>query len=243
MFGKTITNRRSMGNRMANLERALYSGSHKIEDIYSLNLLQSLLTEYAFLPFTNAALRPFCLAHILNDIVVNSRQSIIEFGSGLSTILIGRLIKRNKLNARLLSVEHNQGWANVLNGIVENEGISNVIEIIHAPLEKSKLAAAGNLWYDLQVLDKKTAGKKFDMAIVDGPPAWQKGYEMARYPALAYVYDKLHEKFAVYLDDANRAGEKSVLELWQKEYGHAFTISGGTLAYFYAGESYHTEPM
>src|SRR5690606_36365313 len=65
------------------------------EDILSVNFLNTLMNGYPYLPFSGSSLRPFCLNHILNDIVINNRKHIIEFGSGISTILIGRLIKKN----------------------------------------------------------------------------------------------------------------------------------------------------
>jgi hypothetical protein len=202
-----------------------------MDDIFCLGLLQPLMRGPGFLPFSDTSLRPFCMVHILNDIVANDRKNILEFGSGLSTILIGRMIKRSALNARLISVEHNKIWVIVLNEIIQQEGI-DVVEIIYAPLKKSNIAAAENYWYDTNVLNSKTAYKKFDMVIIDGPAASQKGSERARYPAVPYIFSKLNKEFSIYLDDANQVGEQSVLQTWEKEYGIEFTLTGGTLAYF-----------
>lgn len=84
--------------------------SLRLEDIYALNLLRPLITGYPYTPFTGASFRPFWLAYIIIDIVLNSRNNIIEFGYGVSTIIIGRLIKKNNLKANLISIEHDANW-------------------------------------------------------------------------------------------------------------------------------------
>lgn len=228
---------------MSRLWEALKTGSQVMEDTYCLGLLQPLMIGYNYLPFTVPTLRPFCLAHILNDIVVNERKSIVEFGSGVSTIMIGRLIKKNNLKTRLLTVEHDREWANVLAGIVRGEGTHDVIDITHAPLKESNLSVESNLWYDVNVLNDQTANKQFDMVIIDGPPAWQTGNEMARYPAVPYILNKLSRRFCIYLDDADRPGETSIRQIWEKDYSIEFMKAGGTLAHFTAGESFYTTPI
>ena len=72
---------------------------------------------------------------MLNDIVTNDRKSIVEFGSGMSTIMIGRLIKNNGLDSRLVTVEHDKGWVDVLAGILRKESIHDVIDNRHFLVE------------------------------------------------------------------------------------------------------------
>lgn len=214
-----------------------------LEDAYSLSLLQPLIAGHPYLPFTPAALRPFALAHILNDIVVNQRREIIEFGAGLSTVLIGRLIVQNRLDARLLSVEHSGVWAKSLQEKLRTEGLNEVVRVIYAPLKATGLSECSCEWYDLEGVGRLREGRRFDMMIVDGPPAWEKGKEMARYPALPVMKAGLCEKHAIYLDDANRPGEQEILRKWEEQTGFQFRIAGGTLAYHYGGESFYTEPL
>jgi hypothetical protein len=215
----------------------------KIEDAYALSLLQPLIVGYPYLPFTAAALRPFALAHILNDIVVNERREIIEFGAGLSTVLIGRLIRQNRLEARLLSVEHSEAWAEALQEKLRKEGLGDLVRVVYAPLKATGLSECSGEWYDLGGEDLRLEGRRFDMMIVDGPPAWEKGRELARYPALPLMKAGLREKHAIYLDDANRPGEQEVLRRWEVQTGFQFKITGGTLAYHYGGDSFFTEPV
>jgi hypothetical protein len=229
--------------RLAALERAGYLNKAKLEDTYSLALLSPLLSDFPFIPFTGASLRPFCLAHIINDIVINGRKHIMEFGSGISTVMIGRLIKMNKLDATLVSIEHDQAWVEVLNGLLAREDLHHCVRVAWVPLATSDLVLDANKWYDTGILEGSLSSAAFDMVIVDGPPAWETGKGKARYPALPFVYDKLSERCSVYLDDADRAGERAVLALWHQKFPLRFTLTGSTLAFAYRGESFYTEPL
>lgn len=216
---------------------------YKTDDTYALSLLQPLLTNYAYLPFTGSSLRPFCMAHMVNDIVINNRKSIIEFGSGISTIMIGRLIKKNKLNATLLSIEDNQDWVKTLTAILKAEQIDDVINLQYVPLKACKLAHDNNKWYDVRTLKEHVKNKRFDMVIVDGPMAWEPGKGMARYPAVPFIANKLEKNFCIYLDDAIRPGEQKVIKTWEAEYGINFNIASKSLAFYYGGKAFHTEPF
>lgn len=214
-----------------------------IADIYALNLLQPLIQGYPFLPFTGSSFRPFCLAHIINDITINGRKNIIEFGSGVSTVLIGRLIKKNNLKATILSIDHDENWLKVLTALISNEGLDSIVTLVHAPLAANALALDNNFWYDLEVLSKMTKNGFYDMMIVDGPPAWEISKAKSRYPALSFIIKNLSPNFSIYLDDANREGELFILKTWEKEARIKFKITGGTLAFSYSGLSFYTEPF
>lgn len=233
----------SLHKRLDSLERAEYFNKVKLEDTYSLALLNPLLSDFPFIPFTGASLRPFCLTHIINDIVINGRQHIIEFGSGISTMVIGRLIKKNKLASTLISIEHDQAWVEVLNSLLAREDLHHCVKLAWVPLAGSDLALDANQWYDTAILQRLLSSAVFDMMIVDGPPAWETGKGKARYPALPFIYDKLAERCSVYLDDAERAGEREVLALWHQRFPFRFTLTGNTLAFACRGEAFYTEPF
>ena len=242
MNDKDHDTKRFIINKLSTLERYDYLNTMKADDIYSLGLLQPLLEGYPFIPFTGSALRPFCLNHMVNDIIINHRQSIIEFGSGISTIIISRLIKKNRLNASFLSVEHNAEWVNVLEKILQRECLEDTVKILQAPLTHCALSIDNNQWFDVNLLNDHTNNKKFDMVIIDGPPAWEESKKTARYRAVPYIMKKLSDDFSIYLDDANRAGEESIIKLWEKEFNIEFTLPGSSLAFYYGGNTFYTEP-
>ncbi len=214
------------------------SHTMRTDDIYALGVLQPLLQE-GYLPYTMSAMRPVCLATILNDIIINQRKQILEFGSGISTLLIGRLARKNNLTLRVTSIEHDANWAQVLETIILTEQLESFIEIVHAPLQPSSFAIGSNKWYDQNVLDGKTRNKLFDLVIIDGPPAYEKIKQEARYPAGPYIYGKLTENAAIYLDDAEREGEQLILKKWEEEFKIGFKTIVGTLAHLHLGHAFN----
>lgn len=218
-----------------------YNGIQLSRDSYSLGLMAPLLCGHPYLAFSASSLRPFCLNHILNDIIVNNRTRIIEFGSGISTMMIGRLIKKNKLNVSLVSIDHDEQWVKKLRADFKREEIANVT-LIHAPLTKCHLALNENEWYDLDKVDVATTEGSFDLVIIDGPPAWESPRQLARYPALPFIFDNLSKDSAIYLDDANRNGEQIILRTWREKFNLSFNILGGTLAVARRGRAFDTVP-
>lgn len=216
------------------------SHTMRTDDIYALSVLQPLLQE-GYLPFTISAMRPACLATILNDIIVNQRKQVLEFGSGLSTLLIGRLARKNDLTLKVVSVEHDAQWAQLLETIIKTERLDSYIEIVHAPLQPCSFAQGENKWYDQNVVDGKTHNKLFDLVIIDGPPAYEKTKQEARYPAGPYIYGKLTENAAIYLDDAEREGEQLILKKWEEEYKIGFNTIVNTLAHLHLGNAFNPQ--
>jgi hypothetical protein len=218
------------------------SQQYKTDDIFALSLLKPLLTDYPYLPFTGSALRPFCLAHMLNVIVINGRRTIIEFGSEISTILIARLIKKNKLNPTLLSIKNGLNWVKTLTGILQTEQMDDVVNVQCAPLKSSKRALDNSKWCDFKILKALVKRRKFDRVIIVGPAAWEPGRGNSRYPAVPFIANKLDGSFSIYLDDAVRHDERAVIKMWE-EYAIHFNKASRSLAYYYKGVSFNTEPF
>lgn len=189
--------------------------------IYSKECLSPLLEGYPYLVFTGAAIDFHSLHVMINDIVVNSRETILEFGSGMSTIIIGRLIRLNGLNAKLYSVENDEGWFALMQENIKKESLDEYIELIYAPLrdiEIQKYHSSINhslRWFDTDVLDMQLKNKVCDMMIVDGPMAYRKDIERSRFPALPYIKEKLGSRYSIYLHDTDREGEQSIIRDWK----------------------------
>jgi predicted O-methyltransferase YrrM len=222
------------------IKRALFGN----EDIYSLNLLQSLLNNYPYLPMSATALRPLGIVLILNEIIINNRQTILEFGSGMSTILIARLIKRNQLTTQFISVEHDADFCRLIQAQLRAEAAPLRVQVIHAPLAPCDISMDGLEWFDRGTLnDCLETFDNFDMIIVDGPPSYDKEFQCGRYPALPFIWDKLKTDFVVLLDDAHRHGEKRIISQWEKLYPLKFQIVGDTIAIAYQGKQYMASPQ
>ena len=181
-----------------------------------------------YLPWSSSAMRPAGLVAVCNDIVVNGRRRVVELGSGISTVLLARLLnQRPPLGGfRVAAVEHDAGWARWVREQLNREGTGSQVVIVHAPLVPHPLAAPGLSWYDAAALAEglRTAmrGEPIDLLLVDGPPAHGAGHGLARYPALPDLRDRLGPGATVVLDDAERPGEQEVLRRWERETGLHF---------------------
>ena len=112
-------------------------------------LLQDLLRDNGFIPVSGSALSFESILTICNDILINERKAIIEFGCGISTLVIASLIKRKGLSCRFVSVEGNAAWRAIIGQHLLEAGTADAVELIHAPVIPHRLAIAGNSWYDV----------------------------------------------------------------------------------------------
>lgn len=62
------------------------------------------------------------------------------------------------------------------------------------------------------------------MVVIDGPPAFTEAIAESRYGAIPFVKDRLTDRYSILLDDANRAGERCIMKLWEEWYGFPFRV-------------------
>ena len=209
------------------------SKSPKEQDIEAAIRLQPLAGDL-YLPWTSSSMNPSAIAGLLNDIEINNRLTIVECGSGISTFFLARVLSEKK-GARLVTIDHDEKFLGIVRRWIGQAGLGHCVEFVHAPIEKLPIRIGEGYWYDTRVLDHHFEnGDSFwqdvtiDMLVVDGPPAWQKGKELARLPAGAYFNSRLSESFSVFLDDINRKGEREVARRWKSVLGvKMFELVGG----------------
>lgn len=191
--------------------------TEEIQNGISFQQISNLLDKGEYIPFTDSSLSFSSLVNILNDISINRRRNIVEFGSGTSTLIIGKLLQKCGDDGQLLSIEHNQDWADYMMQLVKDWHLEEIVTVAHIPLLDSDLCKDGNKWYQLDsVLRNVKNLRSVDCVLVDGPPAYEKGKELARYPALPALLDCLAVNCAVFLDDTWREGERKIVELWSE---------------------------
>jgi predicted O-methyltransferase YrrM len=213
-----------------------YEQKRRMDDLLAMSYIQPLLKDI-FLPFSNASIRPFSMACILNDLLINKRKSILEFGAGLSTILMGRLIAQHRLDSIIISVEQDKGWIEFIQELIDKEKLEKIVRLLYAPLVDSAKSLDNNKWYDENSL-RLIENVKLDMVIIDGPTAWEPQKHKARYPAFPFIINKLANDAVVYLDDAERKGEQFIIKKWEKEFNVKFNVTGDCLAYFNKGNGF-----
>jgi predicted O-methyltransferase YrrM len=191
-------------------------------DLHGWQVLRPLLDGRPFLPWTRNSIGAGALASVCNEIALVGHREIVELGSGVSTVVIARLLRER--GGRLHAVEHDDAWLAWVSSQLEYEGLTDLVRLVHAPLAADPVAHDGLGWYDRDALDALPA-EGIDLLLVDGPPADQPGTEQARYPALPALADRLGPEATVVLDDASRPGEQSILEAWTNEIGIRFERS------------------
>ena len=179
--------------------------------------IEGLSDDIGYIPFTEYSLSPYTIAHILNDIIINDRKTIVEFGSGTSSIYISKLIKSNNLDAYLYSIDHDKNWQELLNVRYLND--SKQVVFVHAPLVETKNGVLeSQKWYDEIILKEVIqSNKKVDLIIVDGPPGDVSDF--ARYPAINFIINNLSDTGAVLIDDTHREYEIRIVKDLVKKYG------------------------
>jgi Methyltransferase domain len=167
-----------------------------------------------YMPWSAAALRPAAVAGLVNEVIVNNRRTVVEFGCGVSTLYLAKVL--SGCGGRLVTFEDNAEWAAIVEGLLKAEGLDGHATIIRAPLAACRYGQGGLQWYDETAVAAGLAGLSVDLVIVDGPVASVPGLELARYPAMPMVMPHLAERCAVALDDINRRGEQAVVEAWKR---------------------------
>lgn len=180
--------------------------------------ISKLFPEPNFIPFTAWSISPSVILHILNDIVLNKRQNIIEFGAGASTLYIAQLIKTMKLQTKLYSVESSQEWLCKMQYDISRFGLGDIVTFIYAPMtavpEKLCLGEQ-KLWYDSEKLaGALPSGQEFDFIIVDGP--FGGATPFARYSAIPFIKNRLSNEFSIFLDDSQRKDEQEISKVWSQ---------------------------
>ena len=219
---------------MLNIKKVITSKLNAIEDGFSIQKLHPLSVSYV--AWTSSSMRPTAVIKILNDIAINRRVSVIEFGSGISTIYMAMLLR--DFEGFIYSIEHNSEWIKVLEGSCKLLGLENV-EFIYAPLTNYTDNEVSCEWYDKKEILKKIRNIKFDLVVVDGPPAYTKFSRLNRYPALPFIQDCLNSSFSIYIDDINRKGEKEVVKIWEKNYNLKFSLINGGIGRAFKGNSFN----
>jgi predicted O-methyltransferase YrrM len=171
------------------------------------------------------------LACICNDVVINSKNNILELGSGISTIILARLLKKNNLNAKITSIDESLEWINILKNILQNEDLLKYVDFLYIPTVKS-LEVDLTYKYQEEVISNLLKNQKFDLILIDGPKAWPHGKKMSRASNSKIIMNHLENNFSIFIDNANRVGEKLLINEVQNHLNIKPTYIDKTFAVF-----------
>lgn len=154
-------------------------------------------------------------ALLARETLARKPETILELGSGVSTIILGQILKKRG-HGHLLSIDHDPAWANQTRQYVELLELEDVVSVVEAPLKNITVGEHSYEWYDLPASSLDRLGP-IDLLLVDGPPQAKDAPQAARYPAFPVLRNRLSQKAIIFVDDANRVAESEMIRRWMEE--------------------------
>ena len=146
-------------------------------------------------------------------------KHIFEFGSGLSTLFLARLQERLGTTGPfpIMSIDHSQRYLGETRRAL---GGSPGVHLVHAPLAVTECAGRVFTTYHPAYTREIPHDVRFDLVIIDGPPAYRYGREAPLYHLAPY----LTQDALIVLDDANREPEQEALANWERTWPDGFAV-------------------
>lgn len=158
---------------------------------------------------------------LVQHLVERAPRTIVELGSGNSTLLIARVMQYVSPRELLhVAVDHDAGYLKISQEWASHALVSERVTFVLAPLAKNDRFETP--WYS--DFSEHFRGRLIDFLVVDGPPAYEDGASRARYPALPALHKHLARDCTILVDDANRAGESEMITRWLEQFPE-FSVS------------------
>lgn len=177
---------------------------------------QALLDLYSWMkptfpmsPMRGWAISPDFAGVIVSQISLATPKLVLELGSGVSTVVTAYALRRFSPGAKLFSMEHDEGYAASTHQQIKAHGLEDIVSVIYCPLK----TIGEEIWYDVSRLPSITG---FGLLVVDGPPGTTPN--LARYPALPRLHERLAPGAVILVDDGSREDEKRMVEMWAKDF-------------------------
>ena len=149
---------------------------------------------------------------VIQQIVYRRAGVIVELGCGVSTLLIAAILRKCGFG-HLYSVENDEKFAQETEELLNHHHLGPLVTIIRAPLVEQLINGRTHLWYRRSALDPIPSG--IEVVLVDGPP--RRIHKLARYPAIPVLWEKLSTESKIFLDDASRPDERTIVRRWIDE--------------------------
>jgi hypothetical protein len=172
--------------------------------------LRALLGADVFLPRPSRwSLESSALTLLFREIEQRKPKLVVELGSGLSSVAMA-LKLRELACGRLVSIDHDAAFAEQSRSWLALNGLDGVAEVRVASLRPGAAGVDRPPWYDTAALADLA---EVDLLVVDGPP--MPVHDRIRAPALSFFKDRFAADWLLFLDDADRPGERAFLREWE----------------------------
>lgn len=142
------------------------------------------------------------LRHV-SERAVAASGPVLECGSGLTTVVLGLLARRNGFD--VVTLEHDPNWHARITETLARLGLDRV-RVHLAPLQRYGTFD----WYDVSDLPDT---QDFDLVVCDGPPGKTRGGRVGLMPLMG---DRLADDAVILLDDTRRKRERRAIDLWRR---------------------------
>jgi hypothetical protein len=150
------------------------------------------------------------LVELVDRFVEQRPITVVEGGSGVSTVVLALAAKEHGIPTRIVALEHQPEWAEHTRRMLERHGVADLAEVRIAPLQPISLEDHSTPWYDESAIADLT---DVGLVLVDGPP--EGTGPRARYPMVPLLRDKLAARCTIVVDDTARPGDADVVERWR----------------------------
>ncbi len=174
------------------------------------SLLQYIEPRFPIPPSDGGAIAPGLALLFAAQIRERRPGLILELGSGVSTLIAGYMVQKNR-NGRVVSIEHEPHHLKRVQSAARMHGLWDCVEVIHAPLTAGGENGQRSTRYGLSPVRELGEGS-VDVLFVDGPPA--RIGRLARPLALPSLRRSLARDAVILVDDARRADEREIPTRW-----------------------------
>jgi predicted O-methyltransferase YrrM len=160
------------------------------------------------------AISPSTLVWILDRLLDDSSvRTILELGSGSSTIWFATALAKRGGEGRVVALESSADYAESTRTELAKHGLGDRAQVLHAPLVDTAIPGRENQpWFDISALPDLPP---VDLLFVDGPVGTIA--HQVRYPAYPLLADRLAPGATVVLDDTGRPAEAAIVKAWKQE--------------------------
>lgn len=171
--------------------------------------------------FNSWTLSPDSVQQLIYLVRKYKPKTIVELGSGLSTIVIASILKDLKLNqSMLISFDESEKYLGSTKSYLNKNLLEEYVSLNHCPLENIIINNKSYNWYKFNEIILES--RKIDLLIVDGPIS---NNTDSRYPAINQLFKYFNNSTLIFVDDSNRENEKRIIQEWQKEYKNNISLT------------------
>lgn len=152
------------------------------------------------------------MVEVVERLLDERPATVVETGSGLSTLFLALAVRQHGLATRIVALEHHAHYAAQTRRLLERHGVADLTEVRFAPLARTHVPDHPTPWYDESAVADLT---EVGLLLVDGPP--KSTGRAARYPAVPLLRPHFSQRCTIVVDDTARKGDRAVAERWADE--------------------------